>query len=96
MQLQQEQPQLVPHLQVLQPQLPFSAPISDPPEAAPDPLLVASARKVVVVVGSTSEYLHPPQPLPHWQLEPHPQLPPQHDMVMMMRASSSFSGLVGN
>ncbi|MCH1921751.1 hypothetical protein L9G15_20320 [Shewanella sp. A3A] len=49
-----------------------------------------------MVVGSTSEYLHPPQPLPHWQLEPHPQLPPQHDMVMMMRASSSFSGLVGN
>ncbi|MCQ8115566.1 hypothetical protein NP565_23640, partial [Vibrio parahaemolyticus] len=84
MQEQQEQPlQLVPHLQVLQPQPPFSplsTAISIPPELA---LLDGAARTkvLVVAVASTSgNILHPPQPPPHWQPLPQPQLPPQQDI----------------
>ncbi|WP_215258549.1 hypothetical protein, partial [Escherichia coli] len=81
MQLQQEQPQLVPHLQVVQSQPPFSVAISNPPELA---LWVAATRTVVLVaVASTSGYIpHPLHPLPHLQPEPQPQFPPQHDILL--------------
>jgi len=81
LQLQQEQPQLVPHLQVLQSQPPPSVAASNPPELA---LLLAAAMTMVVVVveeASTSgDILQPPHPLPHLQPESHPQLPPQQDI----------------
>jgi hypothetical protein len=53
LQEQQEQPQLVPHLQVVQSQPPFSASaiIVMPPEL---PLLVAAAMTMVVVVADAS------------------------------------------
>jgi hypothetical protein len=53
LQEQQEQPQLVPHLQVVQSQPPFSdsAIIIKPPEL---PLLVAAAMTMVVVVADAS------------------------------------------
>ena len=84
LQLQQEQPQAVPHLQVVQSQPPFSPAISNPPEV---PLWVAAAMIMVVVaaVASTSgNILHPPQPEPHWQPEPHPHLPPQQDILRLL------------
>lgn len=81
LQLQQEQPQLVPHLQVLQSQPPPSVAASKPPALA---LVVGAARTVVltllVAAVSTSGYIPQPlHPLPQEQLEPHPHLPPQQD-----------------
>lgn len=29
-------------------------------------------------------FAYPPQPLPHLQPEPHPQLPPQHDILLFL------------
>ncbi|MDK0841571.1 hypothetical protein P5E51_15875, partial [Clostridium perfringens] len=100
MQLQQEQPQLVPHLQVVQSQPPFSVAISNPPEV---PLWVAAAMIMVLVVAvaSTSGYIpHPLHPLPHLQPEPQPQFPPQHDIFLRQRESRSelkrFGATEGN
>ena len=71
------QEQLGPHLHP-----PFSAAASNdgvPLEGATPMMRV---WEVVFTPSSISGYiLHPPQPLPHLQPDPHPQLPPQHDMV---------------
>ena len=71
------QVQLGPHLHP-----PFSAAASNdgvPLEGATPMMRVWEA---VFTPSSISGYiLHPPQPLPHLQPDPHPQLPPQHDMV---------------
>ena len=80
MQLQQAQPQLVPHLQVLQSQPPPSVAASNPPALA---LVVGAARTMglmptVAVVSTSGDILQPPHPLPHWQPEPQPQ-PPEGD-----------------
>jgi len=83
LQLQQLQPQLLPHLQVLQSQPPPSTAASNPPALA---LVVGAASTMgfmptVAVVSMSGDILQPPQPLPHWQPEPHPQLPLQQDML---------------
>ena len=82
MQLQQEQPQAVPHLQVVQSQPPASPAISSPPEVALW-LAVGITMAAAPAVASTSgNILQPPQPLPHWQPAPQPHLPPQQDILL--------------
>lgn len=69
----------MPHLQVLQPQPPFSAAISIPPELALW-AAVATTRRLEVWTSASGYMLQPLQPLPHLQDDPQLQFPPQQDI----------------
>ena len=85
LQLQQEQPQAVPHLQVVQSQPPVSPPaISNPPELPLWEAVGMTMAAAPAVASTSGNILHPPQPLPHWQPAPHPQLPPQQDILLCL------------
>ncbi len=69
----------MPHLHWVQPQPPSSAAISIPPELALW-VAVAATRRVAPAASTSGYMLQPPQPLPHLQALPQPQLPPQQDI----------------
>ena len=76
----------MPHLHWVQPQPPFSAAISMPPELALW-VAVAETRRVAPAASASGYMLQPPQPLPHLQAVPQPQFPPQQDILGSVGAS---------
>ena len=84
MQLQQEQPHAVPHLQVVQSQPPVSPAVSNPPELPLWEAVGMTMAAAPAVASTSGNILHPPQPLPHLQPAPHPQLPPQQDILLSL------------
>ncbi|MDK0835639.1 hypothetical protein P5E39_16440, partial [Clostridium perfringens] len=78
MQVQGSHWQLSPHLQPFSAAMPISASASKYEMVGATPEI--RAAELLEASPKSGNILHPPQPLPHLQADPQPQLPLQHDI----------------